>query len=108
MQASPPRHRPALRAGLLGFGVVGSGTHGVLHTNRDTAHYMGEKESRGRTIATSWRNHHSCACPRCRCTTTTVFTSQLVSWRPRITRGRRLARHRSVPHRPFSGADQNP
>ena len=36
MQASPPHHRPALRAGLLGFGVVGSGTHGVLHANRDT------------------------------------------------------------------------
>ncbi|TWO69478.1 homoserine dehydrogenase [Caenimonas sedimenti] len=36
MQASPPHHRPALRAGLLGFGVVGSGTHGVLQANRDT------------------------------------------------------------------------
>ncbi|NML47495.1 homoserine dehydrogenase [Ramlibacter sp. G-1-2-2] len=35
MQAplAPP---PALRAGLLGFGVVGSGTHGVLAANRDT------------------------------------------------------------------------
>ncbi|WP_374668679.1 homoserine dehydrogenase [Ramlibacter sp.] len=35
MQASPP-HPPALRAGLLGFGVVGSGTHSVLTGNRDT------------------------------------------------------------------------
>lgn len=32
--ASHPR--PALRAGLLGFGTVGSGTHGVLTANRDT------------------------------------------------------------------------
>ena len=36
MQAPPHPHRPALRAGLLGFGVVGSGTHGVLAGNRDT------------------------------------------------------------------------
>lgn len=35
MQTSLP-HSPALRAGLLGFGVVGSGTHGVLTANRDT------------------------------------------------------------------------
>jgi homoserine dehydrogenase len=35
MQA-PFAPRPALRAGLLGFGVVGSGTHGVLVANRDT------------------------------------------------------------------------
>jgi homoserine dehydrogenase len=35
MQALHPRS-PALRAGLLGFGVVGSGTHSVLAANRST------------------------------------------------------------------------
>jgi len=35
MQA-PSHPRPALRAGLIGFGVVGSGTHGVLAANRQT------------------------------------------------------------------------
>jgi len=35
MQA-PSLQRPALRAGLIGFGVVGSGTHGVLAANRQT------------------------------------------------------------------------
>jgi homoserine dehydrogenase len=33
---SPSHRRPALRAGLIGFGTVGSGTHGVLAANRDT------------------------------------------------------------------------
>ena len=36
MQAPSSLPRPALRAGLLGFGVVGSGTHGVLAANRET------------------------------------------------------------------------
>lgn len=36
MQTSSHHHRPALKAGLLGFGTVGSGTHGVLAANRDT------------------------------------------------------------------------
>lgn len=33
---NPPSHRQALRVGLLGFGVVGSGTHAVLTGNRAT------------------------------------------------------------------------
>ena len=33
---NPPPHRQALRVGLLGFGVVGSGTHAVLTGNRAT------------------------------------------------------------------------
>lgn len=32
----PPHHHRALRVGLLGFGVVGSGTHAVLAANRAT------------------------------------------------------------------------
>ena len=36
MQTRSSLDRPALRAGLIGFGVVGSGTHGVLAANRDT------------------------------------------------------------------------
>ena len=38
---------PLIREGIL----VG------LQTNRETAHYIGEKESRGCTFATSWRNY---------------------------------------------------
>ena len=38
---------PLVREGIL----VG------LQTNRETAHYIGEKESRGCTFATSWRNY---------------------------------------------------
>ena len=38
---------PLVREGVL----VG------LQTNRETAHYIGEKESRGCTFATSWRNY---------------------------------------------------
>ena len=38
---------PLIREGVL----VG------LQTNRETAHYIGEKESRGCTFATSWRNY---------------------------------------------------
>jgi TldD protein len=38
---------PLVREGIL----VG------LQTNRETAHFMGEKESRGCTFATSWRNY---------------------------------------------------
>ena len=38
---------PIVREGML----VG------LQTNRETAHFMGEKESRGCTFATSWRNY---------------------------------------------------
>ena len=38
---------PLVREGML----VG------LQTNRETAHYIGEKESRGCTFATSWRNY---------------------------------------------------
>jgi TldD protein len=38
---------PLVREGVL----VG------LQTNRETAHFMGEKESRGCTFATSWRNY---------------------------------------------------
>ena len=36
MQTPSHHHRPALRAGLLGFGTVGAGTHGVLASNRAT------------------------------------------------------------------------
>lgn len=33
---TPSHHRPALKAGLLGFGTVGAGTHSVLAANRET------------------------------------------------------------------------
>jgi TldD protein len=37
--------------------LVREGTLVGLQTNRETAHYIGEKESRGCTFATSWRNY---------------------------------------------------
>src|SRR5262249_31627592 len=36
---------------------VREGIPGGLQTKRETAHYMNEKESRGCTFATSWRNY---------------------------------------------------
>lgn len=37
--------------------IVREGVLVGLQTNRETAHFMGEKESRGCTFATSWRNY---------------------------------------------------
>jgi TldD protein len=37
--------------------IVQEGRLVGLQTNRETAHFMGEKESRGCTFATSWRNY---------------------------------------------------
>ena len=39
------------------FPIVRDGILVGLQTNRETAHYIGEKESRGCTFASSWRDY---------------------------------------------------